>query len=93
MEQGISIGEAIAAISGQAMAAAAAAWDGKINIERRNDNEIYDRGGIQERKDIKETVNVETMGAGAEELQRPCGRNGMRLARSAARWSLEQEGW
>lgn len=54
----VDTGGCIAAISGQAMAAAAA-WDGKINIEETITRFVIG-GGIQE-KGYEETVNVETM--------------------------------
>lgn len=54
----IRTGECIASISGQSMAAAAA-WDGKINIEETVDGFVLG-GGLQGRT-CQETIKIETM--------------------------------
>ena len=61
MEDGsgnVGIGDCIASISGQAMAAAAA-WDGRIDIEEMTG--LFSIGGGLEAEDFVETIAVETM--------------------------------
>ena len=61
MENGsgsVEIGDCIASISGQAMAAAAA-WDGRIDIEETT--RLFSIGGGLETKDFADTIAMETM--------------------------------
>ena len=68
MEDGsgsVGIGDCIASISGQAMAAAAA-WDGRIDIEETA--ALFSVGGGLQGKNVTDVVAVETDGTGAEKL-------------------------